>query len=121
MKKTFRILSLLVLVALSVCMLTACGKTLSGSYKATIITDITYEFSGKDVTVTVAGGIFKDLVLEGKYEIGEDEEGSAIITFTFESEDEEADEYSGVHSFSEGEEDGVKYIKIDGVKYTKVE
>ena len=41
------------------------------------------------------------------------------ITFTFESDD--ADTYEGTSDFSSGEEDGVEYIKIGLLKYTKAD
>lgn len=117
-----RIISLtLVCVMLLGCVfaLASCGKTLSGKYSVGgDIAGTSYEFSGKNVTVTYTLlGFEKNS--EGTYEIGEDEEGNAIITFTF--EDKDAEKYTGEFSFSEGEEDGVEYIKIGGVKYTKAE
>ena len=50
---------------------------------------------------------------EGKYELND---ACDEITLTFESED--ADVYSGTFAFAQGEENGVKYIKIGIVKYT---
>lgn len=101
---------------LCVCMmfaLTGC-KTISGTYSdAAGVT--TYEFKGSKVEITVA--LLGTTTFEGKYEIGEDENGNANITFTF--EDAEAEEYSGTFSFSKGEEDGKKYIKIGILTYYK--
>ena len=118
MKKVFKVFALLLVVALTVCMFTACSKKLSGSYSDSLgIT--TYAFDGSDVKLTINGGIFKDIVLEGTYEISEDEEGKEIITFVFPSDEEDAEDYSGTHTFVEGKEGDVEYIKIDGAKYNK--
>ena len=108
MKKIISVTLVCVMLLGCVFALASCGKTLSGKYGA-------FEFSGNDVTYTGAltGGSY-----EGTYEIGEDEDGKAIITFTF-AENSVAAIWNGDHSFSEGEEDGVEYIKIDGVPYTK--
>lgn len=115
--------AVLVCVLLLGCMLTlaSCGKKLSGTY--TTGGDLlgnTYEFSGKNVTMTVKVAGFSK-VIEGTYEIGENDEEETVITFTFASDDnaEEAEKQSGSFAFSEGEEDGKEYIKIGGVKYTK--
>lgn len=57
-------------------------------------------------------------MLNGTYELGEDEAGNDTITITFEdNSSEEAKEYGGTLAFSKGEENGEKYIKIGGVKY----
>ena len=118
-----RIISaVLVCVLLVGCMfaLASCGKTLSGKYSADAfgVAGTSYEFSGKkvDIKFTVLG--FEKTV-SGEYEIAENDDGELEITFTFASDEEDADDFKGTHSFSEGEEDGVKYIKIGGIKYKK--
>ncbi len=116
-----RIIStLLVCVLLLGCVFTlaSCGKTLSGKYETEILgSKVTYDFAvGGKVAITVDPLVGNTETYEGKYEIN-DETGE--ITFVF--EDEDAKDYSGTSDFAEGEEDGVKYIKIDGVKLTKVE
>jgi hypothetical protein len=98
--------------------LASCGKSLSGKYEAVVLgTELTYEFGlfGK-VTLTVDPIFGNDAVYEGKYEFNKDGDE---ITFTF--EDEDAESYNNTVEFSSGEEDGVKYIKLDGFKYEKVD
>ena len=121
MKKTFSVLIVCMVVLSCVFAFAACGKSLSGTYEADLaLVELRYEFGafGK-VTLTVEPFVGESAVIEGKYEFTADNE----ITFTFESEEnaDEAEEYSGVVSFAEGEEEGVKYIKLDGVKYTKID
>ena len=111
--------AVLVCILLVGCMLTlaSCSKKLSGTYKGDAgIGSATYEFSGKKVIIT-AELLTMEKKFEGKYEINEDEDGYTI-TFTF--KDDEAESYSGEFSFAEGEENGVEYIKIGGIKYKKV-
>jgi len=121
-----RILSL-VLAAVLLCgcvfALASCGKTLSGKYEmdATIYTK-TYEFKGKEFTCVRSN---KTLGLSqtasGTYEITEDDEGNTFIAFTYgEDASEEAKEDAAKLAFVKGEEDGVKYIKIAGIKYKAV-
>ena len=112
--------AVLVCILLVGCMFTlaSCSKKLSGTYKGDAgIASATYEFSGKKVKIT-AELLGKEKSFEGKYEINEDDDGYTI-TFTF--EDEDAKSYSGDFSFAEGEENGVEYIKIGGIKYKKVD
>ncbi len=117
MKKTIKIAALMLVVVMAVFAFASCAKRLSGTYKAeSFIGSTTYTFNGKNVEVTYEIGGFEK-TSEGTYEIGENDEGDSIITFTF--EDDDAESYEGEFSFAEGEEDGVKYIKIGGVKYTK--
>ena len=119
-----RFLSLaLALVLLCGCMFTlaSCGNTLSGKYQldAAVYTK-TYEFKGSDFTcVREAFGVSH--TASGTYEITEDEDGNAFIAFTYgEDADEDAKEDAAKLSFVKGEEDGVKYIKIAGIKYKAV-
>ena len=120
MKKTVLKVVALMLVAVIACAtLVSCGKKLSGTYEANLlVAEVAYDFSGSKVTVTVDPILGDDAVLEGKYEIDEE---AGEIKFTFESDSDEAKTYGGTHSFSEGEEDGKAYIKLDGVKYEKVD
>ena len=117
MKKIISMSLVCVLLISCVLTLAACGKTLSGKYSMSVAgIETSYEFSGKNVTITYPK-LMGTGTLEGTYEISETEEGKTIITFTFEGD--EAEDYKGEYSFAEGEEDGTKYIKIGGVKYTK--
>ena len=97
---------------------TACGATISGEYKAAFSVT-TYKFSFNKVTITVDNIIGEDTVIEGKYSIEKDEEDNRTITFTFESTEKDADDYSGTFTFKEGEEEGKKYIQIGPIKYYK--
>ncbi|MBO7195721.1 MAG: hypothetical protein J6V80_00115 [Clostridia bacterium] len=119
-----KIISTVLVCALLVCTLltlAACGKSLSGSYKAELDlligkSSVTYEFSpfGK-VTVTT-NSLGKETVEEGKYEL--DDDGDEI-TFTFVND--KGEEVESEYDFATGEENGVKYIKIGLVKYQKVD
>ena len=108
-----KIISLDLVCALLVCSiftLASCSKMLMGKYEADFgIKEVTYEFEmfGK-VTKTVDPIVGENTVQEGKYEFNK--EGTEI-TLTFGEESTTCD-------FSSGEEDGVKYIKLDGIKYT---
>ena len=97
----------------------SCGKKISGTY-ADSLGITTYEFSGKNVTLTVKNIIGDDLVLEGTYEISE-ENGESHILFTFEGNTAEAAAYSIPVSFAQGKEGDQKYIKIGGITYNKVD
>ena len=127
MKKTFvRFFALALVAVMMVCTLASCAKKLSGSYVAEVGGELagytaTYTFSGKNVNVkkeaTIAG-FSKTTELAGTYEIAENENGELEITLSFETDDDEIK--SGTFAFSEGEENGVEYIKIGVVKYTLV-
>ena len=115
MKKTLKIASLMLVLVMTVFIFASCGKMLSGTYKAeSVLGSTTIEFSGinkyKSTTDAIIGN---NIVEEGTYEIDED---AGTITFTFEDDGEEQTRTS---SFAQGEENGVKYIKIDGIKYNK--
>ena len=117
MKKSIRVLALVLALTAVLFVFAACGKTLSGEYSAEIDIVVlkytaTYEFKGSKVTITVkllGSSVFD---AEGTYKIDGDE-----ITFTFESDDEEADEYNGTFDFEEKEDS----IKIGIVEYKKVD
>ena len=125
MKKSIRILAV-ALVAIMLCIsLVSCGKKLNGSYKGEINVlvasyEVVYEFKGSKVTVTrQIESIIGDgdpVVVEGKYEITEAEDGELKITFEYEGEDDEVVK-GGTFDFEEGED----YIKIGTVKYSKVD
>lgn len=118
MKKIVSTLLVCVMLVGMIFTLASCGKSLSGKYEADLaVAEYTYEFGafGK-VTLNVDPIIGDDSVYEGKYEINK---AGDEITFTFESEDAEG--YNGTKDLSIGTEDGVDYIKIDGIKYVKVD
>ena len=112
MKKSIRILAVVMAVLMVTLVLASCGKTLKGTYSAEIAgTGNTLEFSGKKVTITYKflGQQVGDAV-EGTYEIKDNK-----ITITVETEDKEIGSLNGTFDFEEG--DG--YIKIGIIKYTK--
>ncbi len=123
MKKIVSSVLVCVLLACTLLTLVSCGKTVSGTYKLSI-TESNYEvlefgMFGKVTKSTTTGafGYTNTQTVEGKYEITETGENEYSITFTWDAEDGE--EINTV-SFSSGEEDGVKYIKLGGAKYNEV-
>ena len=122
MKKSVRILAVVMAVLMVTLVLASCGKTLKGTYSAEIDVGIlkytaTYEFSGKNVTVTKVVnpliGDAKTYTIEGTYEIIENDDDTMDIKFEFETEDDHIK--SGTFDFEEGED----YIKIGIAKYNK--
>jgi hypothetical protein len=113
MKKTISAVLVCVILACSLLTLVSCGKSLSGTYESeTPLGDVTYEFAlGGKVTKSTDPLIGKSETIEGEYKFNDD---GTKITLTFNDESE-------TYEFVEGEENGVKYIKIDGWKYTKAE
>ncbi len=112
MKKSVRILAVVMAVLMVTLVLASCGKTISGTYSAEIAgTGNTLEFSGKKVTITYKflGKQVGDAV-EGTYKIEDNK-----ITITIETEDKEIGALDGTFDFEEGED----YIKIGIIKYTK--
>ena len=110
MKRIISTLLVCVLLLGCVFSLASCDKIVMGTYELdAIVGSKTYEFGLTKVSITyeVLG---QDTTIEGKYSIDGDE-----ITFTFEDEDK-AKDYAGTFSFEKGED----YIKIGGIKYTKV-
>ena len=119
MKKIISMTLVCMLLIGCVLTLASCGKTLSGKYSAgSGVFGTTYDFKGKNVTITFYL-LGTETTSEGTYEITTDENDKEIITFTFENED--AEDYNGEFSFTEGTEGGVDYIKIGGVKYEKAD
>ena len=118
MKKIISLTLVCVMLLACVFTLASCGKRLSGTYSQDLVglAGVSYEFSGKNVAVTFSF-LGTETTVDGSYEIGEDEDGKSIITFSF--EDEKAEKYDGTFSFAEGKEEGTDYIKIGGVRYDK--
>lgn len=115
MKKTISAILVCVLLVGCIFTLASCGKTLSGKYSAdlSVLGVYTYEFGafGK-VTRTIDPFVGNDTTtVEGEYKISDD---GSKITLTFNDE-------ANTYDLSTGTEDGVDYIKIDGVKYEKAE
>ena len=118
MKKITSTVVILAMLVGCLLTLTSCGKLLSGKYEADLaIAEYTYEFGiFGNVTLTVDPIFGDDRVYEGKYKVSDD---GLQITFTFDGED--AERYNGTVNFAIGEENGAKYIKLDGDKYEKVD
>ena len=122
MKKTVRILSVLLALLMVTCVLASCGKTIKGTYSAEVDVLLlkytaTYEFSGKNVTVTrVVNPLIGDaqtFTIEGTYEIIKNDDDTMDIKFEFKTDDDYIK--SGTFDFEQGED----YIKIGAVKYNK--
>lgn len=113
MKKTVSAILVCVLLVCTMLTLVSCGKSITGTYEAeTILGDVTYEFEvGGKVTKTTDPLVGKNETVEGEYKFNDDGDE---ITLTFNGE-------STTHEYVEGEEGGVKYIKLDGMKYTKAD
>ena len=123
-----KILSMILVCALlmgCVLALSSCVKMIFGTYKAEFkqnigigtldFGSITYEFKGNKVTV-IKEDLKGDLETRtASYKITEVEENVYEITFNY------LDEEGTIEtcSFVEGEENGVKYITIDGIKCIK--
>lgn len=122
MKKSIRILAVVMALLMVTFVFASCGKTIKGTYSAEVDVVVlkytaTYEFSGKNVTVTKVVnpliGESKTYTIEGTYEIIENDDGTMDIKFEFKTEDEHIK--SGTFDFEQGED----YIKIGIVKYNK--
>ena len=107
-----KILSLVLVLSL-VFVLVSCGKKLSGTYvNEGLLADITYEFDGNKVTITI-GTVLGDVPYSGKYKIKKDKDGALQITFMF--EDKNVADYSKTYTFEETETG----FKLNGIPYTK--
>lgn len=121
MKKTVSAILVCVLLACTLLTLASCGKLLSGKYTAEVDlfigkSSVTYEFSAFGKVSVTTNSLGKETVEEGKYELND---AGDKITFTFENEDGVAE--SDTYDFAQGEENGVKYVKIGIIKYTKAD
>ncbi len=103
-----------ILIVVMMLSLVACSMRLSGTYKATsILGETSYEFKGKDVTVTTYAMGIKILELKGTYEINSDGDEITITYATEEEVEENEDVLSGTQTFKKG--DG--FIEIGGRKF----
>jgi hypothetical protein len=131
MKKTIRLVSVLMVLAMLATSLVSC-KILTGSYASTTDffgtkTTVTYTFKGTEFTVvteTVIGSLTNKTENSGKYEIKKDPENAdaliIILTTTTENDDGSTSTTTNQYSFAEGKENGVKYIKIGNTQYDAV-
>lgn len=124
MKKTIRILSVVLALMMVALVFASCGKTLKGKYSADVNLGLVkytavYEFSGKNVIVTKVVnplvGDAKTYTIEGTYEIIENADDTMDIKFEFKTEDD--DIRSGTFDFEQGED----YIRIGLVTYQKAD
>ena len=121
MKKSIRILAVVMALLMVTFVFASCGKTIKGTYEAEVDVVIlkytaTYEFSGSKVTVTKVTKTLlgsDTVTLEGTYKITEADDGTMDITFEFKTADDHIK--SGTFDFEQGED----YIKIGVVKYNK--
>lgn len=117
-----KILSLLLAITLLLSIsLVSCkrpARTIEGSYQdAKAFT--TYAFSGNDVTLRIEVIDGEPLLFGGTYQIRENKDGAKTITFDFASD--EAEGYNGEFAFYEGMVNGIPFIRIDVITYTKVQ
>ncbi len=124
MRKSIKLVSLMLVLVMLVAVLASCAKSLSGVYTAEIGGDLagakhSLNFkSGKTVVFTVTTtlvGNSDSKEYEGEYKIEEADDGTMSITFTF--EDDGAKEYNGTKTFTEDKDDGT--ITIGGIEYKK--
>ena len=124
MKKTIKLLAVVMVVAMLALALVSCAKTLNGKYTSESgLGDLAgsrtvYEFTGNKVTMTVTTSTIltgeSTTIKTGTYEIMEDNDDPSKLVIAFEFEGE--DRYT--RSFSEGENvDGEKIITIGGIDY----
>lgn len=122
MKKYKKLISFLFAMLFLCISLTACSKTLSGTYAVTgnlfgvASTNLSYTFDGNTVTVTTTAGIAgfeKSSSYTGTYEIIQGETAT-VISFNF--TDANASMFNGQFSFSETENG----IIIDGTEFEAV-
>lgn len=128
MKKTISTILVCVLLVGTLLSLASCEMfgLVTGTYSRTaevfgIETTTTYEFSGKEVTistVTKMGNTSTTSNKTGEYEIGENEEGQKTITLTFTNEDGEGTVTT--YTFNSGKDDNGAYIELDGTRYDSV-
>ena len=105
MKRSVKILAIVLTLVMLCAALVSCGKTLSGEYSAEVFgSGIVFKFDGNKVNVK-AKAIGAELGdgIDYTYSIEDDK-----ITLTPVVDDEEAEEYAGTFDFEEGED----YIKI---------
>ena len=120
MKRIISTLLVCVLLVGSLFTLASCNIVF-GKYKNG---GTTLEFSGKNVVITSEAEVLGASIsktYEAEYTIDENEEGEKTITFIYAADADQHPLLNGSKDFSQGEEDGVKYIKIGLLKYTKAD
>ncbi len=116
MKKSVRILAVVMALLAVTLVFASCGSTLSGTYtKKGLLANTTLEFSGKNVTIS-----YGEVEVEATYEIEDDK-----ITITIPESDDDSiletaikeviNGLAGTQSFEKTD----KGIKIGGIEYEK--
>ncbi len=128
MKKTISTILVCVLLVGALLSLASCEMfgLVAGTYARTtevfgVETTTTYEFSGKEVTVstvTTMGNTSTTKTKTGDYKIGENDEGQKTITLTFTNDDGEGTVTT--YTFNSGKDDNGAYIELDGTRYDSV-
>ena len=121
MKKSIRIMAVVMALLMVTLVFASCGKTLKGTYKAEVGGALigytaTYTFSGSKVEITKTGtlaGMSNTTTMTGTYEITEKDDGSMEITFDVDGGNDEIKD--GTYTFEETED----YIVIGKTKYYK--
>ena len=128
MKKSIRILAVVLALMMVTVVFASCAKTIKGTYSAEVDVVVlkytaTYEFSGKNVTVTKVVnpllGEAKTYTIEGTYEIIENDDDTMDIKFTFEDENDDTKEIGGTYDFVIDKENDT--VKIGLFTYKAVE
>ncbi len=121
MKKTVRILAVVMSVLMLALCLASCGKTLSGKYEGKMSgTGVTFDFKGSKVDIVFSVVGFNADPIEASYKIEDDK-----ISFEF-ADEEEIDNYV-VKLLIEGMETPMDFeetengIKIGVVEYKKAD
>ena len=119
MKKIISPILICALLLCAVLSFTSCSVLgfVFGTYSAGTTTA---EFGLGKVTVTEEVEILGAVVTktyECKYKIEENDDGDRTIVFTYEGDADEHLVFSGERAFSEGEEDGQKYVTIGIITY----
>ena len=100
MKKSVRILAVVMALLMVTFVFASCGKTLKGTYSAEVFgTGVEMTFKGKDVTITLKAVGMEVGSSTGTYKIADDK-----ITLTFESDNDKVSAYNGTFDFEEGED-----------------
>ena len=113
MKKSVRILAVVMVLLMVTLVFASCSKTLKGKYASEFMgTGSTLEFSGKNITITYKLAGAELASVEGTYEIKDDK-----ITIDIESDNEIIAAMDGTFDFAEEDDT----IKIGITTYKKVD
>ena len=121
MKKTIKLLAVVMVVAMLALALVSCAKTLNGTYegKNVLGQTVSYTFEKNTYvkkTITDVFGAEITTTEEGTYEIKEDSENPDALVIIF-TEIKDDKTITNSCSYAEGTENNVKYIKINGTQF----